>query len=183
MDQVKAGDQFDEAAFEASSATLCANTAHICCVDHSHRFGDLSVRSSAVYHEFSNLVAMVDERRMRSLNRAIFVRIQRSDTFDRRRAAETLPARRRQPEQLVAAKSRTPLRRERDGAPGFRRRSGHFPGPACLGNTRVYVCAAVQVAPIFRNPPRNSTKSWERGARSKPDVSTQPQAGTSRVLV
>ena len=117
MDQVKAGDQFDEAAFEASSATLCANTAHICCVDHSHRFGDLSVRSSAVYHEFSNLVAMVDERRMRSFNRAIFVRIQRSDTFDRRRAAETLPARRRQPEQLVAAKSRTPLRRERDGAP------------------------------------------------------------------
>jgi hypothetical protein len=70
--QVKAGDQFDEAAFEASSSTLCANTAHICCVDHSHRFGELSVRLSAVYHEFSNLVAMVDDRRLPSETRAYF---------------------------------------------------------------------------------------------------------------
>ena len=72
MDQIGAGDQFDEAAFEASSATLCANTAHLCCIDHSHRFGELSVRSSAVCHEFSNLVAMVDDRRLSSETRAYF---------------------------------------------------------------------------------------------------------------
>ena len=68
-----------------------------------------------------------------------------------------MPARRRQPEQLVAAKSRTPLRRERDGAPGFRRRSGHFPGPACLGNTctSVRLCRSLLSFAIHLATPRN----------------------------
>ena len=68
-----------------------------------------------------------------------------------------MPARRRQLEQLVAAKSRTPLRRERDGAPGFRRRSGHFPGPACLGNTctSVRLCRSLLSFAIHLATPRN----------------------------
>jgi hypothetical protein len=48
---------------------------------------------------------------------------------------------------------------------------------------RVYVCVAVQVAPILRIPPRNSTKSWERGTRRERDRFMQLQAGIGRVLV
>jgi hypothetical protein len=55
----------------------------------------------------------------------------------------------RKSEQSVPARQRTPFRRERDGAAGFRRRFRSCSGTG-MSLQRIRVCAAVQVAPILR---------------------------------
>jgi hypothetical protein len=112
----------------------------------------------------------------------MFWRIAYADAFDRRWAAATLPIRRRQPEQSVAAKPRTPFRRERDGAPGFRRRSGRIPGLLCIYNAfaSARLCRSLLSFAFHLAAPAIALK---RGARRERDASIRPQAGTSRVRV
>jgi hypothetical protein len=130
---------------DPSGPTPRAETASLGCAEHMHRFRALSPRSRVVCHELSQFGRQVGfsapaahvVRKSR-----IFWRISRAGTFYRRRAAETLSIRCRQPEQSVAAKPRTPFRRERDGAAGFRTVPVVFPRDyAFATHSRLRGCA------------------------------------------
>ena len=76
----------------------------------------------------------------------------------------------------------TPSRRERDGAPGFRRISGRIPGLLCIYNAfaSVRLCRSLLSFAFHLGAPAIALK---RGARRERDASIRPQAGTSRVRV
>jgi hypothetical protein len=93
-----------------------------------------------------------------------------------------LPIRRRQSAQSVAAQQRTPFRRERDGAAGFRRRSGRIPEliRRCNGYASERLCRSLLSFAFHLATP---AISWKRASRRERDAPLQFHADAARIMI